>query len=85
MDVCRAKFTVQKKAQMAWGKPGAAEITLSPTYDTSIPEDKLFSEASPSGELHMYVDNPAAVQFFELGKAYYLDFTPAPVPVGSGG
>ena len=42
------------------------------------PEDQRFSKATPSGSLRMQVDNPAALEQFEPGKAYYLDFTPVP-------
>jgi hypothetical protein len=69
----RAEFTVTKVAKTTWG---GTELTLSPQYDQTIPEDRRFQKGTPSGELHMLVDNPPAVEFFELGKPYYLDFTP---------
>ena len=48
---------------------------LSPVYDTSTPENARFTKATPWGELKLNVDNPEAR--FEVGKFYYLDFTPA--------
>jgi hypothetical protein len=39
--------------------------------------NKDWSKWTPSGELKMMVTNPAAIEKFELGKEYYLDFTPA--------
>lgn len=71
----RAKFQVQKITHVSW-QPNAREITLAPMYDTSIPEDKRFSDATPSGEFKMYVNNPAAVEQLELGKFFYIDLTP---------
>ncbi|MGW9025934.1 hypothetical protein ACWGQ5_17360 [Streptomyces sp. NPDC055722] len=44
------------------------------TYDTSVPEDQRYAQATPSGSLHIQVDNPNVV--FEPGQSYYLDFTP---------
>ncbi|MER5912308.1 hypothetical protein ABT124_17890 [Streptomyces sp. NPDC001982] len=43
-------------------------------YDTTVPEDQRYAQATPSGQLTIAVDNPAVV--FEPGKSYYLDFTP---------
>lgn len=73
MAMVRAKFrrnVIEARAGMS-GK----SITFAPMYDTSIPEDLRYSQATPSGELKMYVDNPAVE--FKLGAQYYLDFTEA--------
>jgi hypothetical protein len=32
---------------------------------------------SPSGEIKLGTINPAAWEAFELGREYYIDFTPA--------
>jgi hypothetical protein len=69
----RAKFTVPEIRQHAGCV--ATTIVLRPQYDQTIGEDKRFAKATPSGEVTMYVDNPPAQAFFELGKAYYLDFS----------
>lgn len=71
----RAKFQVQKITQISW-QPNAREITLAPMYDTSIPEDRRFSDATPNGSFTMYVNNPTAVDELELGKFFYIDLTP---------
>lgn len=42
------------------------------------PGNKTWSDATPSGQIEMAITNPAAVAQFEVGKCYYLDFTPAP-------
>ena len=51
-------------------------LKLSAVYDNSE-ENKKFFHATPSGQISMGMLNPAAWQQFELGKEYYVDFTPA--------
>jgi hypothetical protein len=70
----RAKFRVTKIAEWCYG--GGKEITLAPQYDTSIPEDQRYAKATPSGEIYMQVDNPAALEVLSLGTYFYVDFTP---------
>ena len=72
----RAKFRVDKIAKVAWGN--GVEITLSPQYDQSIPEDRRFATATPSGLITMYVDNPPASDYLKLGGFFYVDFTEVP-------
>lgn len=48
-------------------------------YDSSIPEDQRFQLATPTGNITLQIDNPAALEQFEAGKNYYVDFTPANV------
>lgn len=77
----RAKFYVteilhssgmnQKRGQPS-SEP-AATIKLAPAYGTG---NEVWSKYTPAGELRMTVTNPAAIDFFALGDAYYLDFTP---------
>lgn len=40
-------------------------------------ENSKFWQASPSGELWMQINNPAGAEVFEIGREYYVDFTPA--------
>lgn len=70
----RCKFTLSSITRYPYG---GATYTFNPQYDTSIPEDQRFAKASPSGEFRILIDNPAAQEMFELGKAYYFDATPA--------
>jgi hypothetical protein len=79
----RAKFTVSQIRQHYWnnGKEviaGSTEVVLAPQYDTSIPEDQRFAKATPSGEIRMLIDNPAAVEYLKPGEAFYVDFTAVP-------
>lgn len=56
---------------------GSKKVRLHTLYDESIPEDQRFSRATPWGQIEMQIDNPAALEQLEVGKAYYVDFTKA--------
>lgn len=70
----RAKFTVLSHKKYSYGH---TEVALSPQYDTTIPEDQRFAKATPQGSISLTIDNPAAVEELAIGKAFYVDFTPA--------
>lgn len=70
----RAKMVLQTVSEHAWG---AKTLKFATQYDAAIPEDQRFQKATPSGSIEMLVDNPVALQQFDLGKAYYVDFTEA--------
>ena len=40
-------------------------------------ENARFTKATPWGEIRLGIDNPAALEQFQPGKSYYVDFTPA--------
>lgn len=40
-------------------------------------ENARFTKATPWGQIQLGIDNPAALEQFEVGKSYYVDFTPA--------
>jgi hypothetical protein len=42
--------------------------------DTDIPR---FTLATAFGTIEMAIDNPKAMEQFEVGKSYYVDFHPA--------
>jgi hypothetical protein len=88
----RAKFKVDRieRIQMSVPKvngegkteyvPGEVRtITLSPVYGNGDPkhENTKFWQASPSGIIQLGCANLAVAETFELGKEYYVDFTPA--------
>ncbi|MBS0276887.1 MAG: hypothetical protein JSR81_04650 [Proteobacteria bacterium] len=52
-------------------------INMAAEYDNTIPEDRRFCEATPSGTFEMQVTNPAVVEQLKLGKHFYLDLTAA--------
>ncbi len=67
------------------GNPGPYEqvelrsLKFSPVYGNGDPnhENTTFWNASPTGQIALGCVNPAAWQQFEIGKEYYIDFTPA--------
>ncbi|MET3527282.1 hypothetical protein [Phenylobacterium koreense] len=73
----RAKFYVQKIEHVYTGPTSGdcANIILSPVYGDGS-DNAAWSKWTPNGKLEMTVTNPAAIAQFELGKSYYLDFTP---------
>ena len=79
----RAKFTVTELKQTFSypGYPTYKTIVLRPQYDTSIPEDQRFAQATPNGCFEMHINNPAAIEALmpggELGHSFYIDLTPA--------
>ena len=70
----RAKFCCRDKSKDEHND--YHNIVLEAVTDGSD-ENKSFWKHTPSGRLEMSIDNPAAVEQFEVGKEYYLDFTPA--------
>ncbi|MHB9148335.1 MAG: hypothetical protein ACYC2U_08245 [Candidatus Amoebophilus sp.] len=72
----RAKFVVETKDPGDFGN-----ITLSPVYSTDPNhENKKFWDATPAGQIQMWIQNPEAFKHFKLGKEYYVDFTLASMP-----
>jgi hypothetical protein len=54
-------------------------VEMSPVYSSGDPhhENTKFWQASPSGKLELGCINLQAAERFELGREYYIDFTPA--------
>jgi len=74
----RAKFQTNSVTDFGYG---SKEVKLSAVYAMSEEknkEDNQFSKATPSGEIRMMISNPAALDFIQPGKKYYVDFTEAP-------
>lgn len=40
-------------------------------------ENVRFTTATPWGDIRLGINNPAAMEQFEVNKEYYVDFTPA--------
>lgn len=57
-------------------------VHFSPVYSGSE-ENKRFFQATPGGQIAFYTVNEAALNQFEQGKEYYVDFTPAESEVKS--
>ncbi len=73
----RAKFWVTDIEHHHTAGPGevCATVTMMPIYNNGDPENESWSKYTPSGELRMTITNPAAIDAFEKGKPYYIDFT----------
>lgn len=71
----RAKFIVSSINHI-YSSDNCAEITLRAVWGDGK-GNETWSKATPQGELRMMITNPAAIDQFDLGKSYYLDFTPA--------
>lgn len=57
---------------------GSIEVRFGAVYSQDPnSENKNFWESTPNASLQMYITNHAAADLFEIGKEYYLDFTPA--------
>lgn len=76
MVTTRAKFYCTSETRSAHGADGARTYRFQAAYDLDLPEDQRYSKYTPSGSLDITVDNPNVA--FELGRHYYLDFTPVP-------
>lgn len=73
----RAKFRVRDIKHLQTPSPDnvCAELTFFAVYDDGK-GNETWSKATPSGDLKMLVTNPSAIDKFEIGKDYYLDFSP---------
>jgi hypothetical protein len=69
----RAKFVVDSISKTRYGHHS---IKLSPVSGGSE-ENKTFWKYTPSGNIEFQCVNDDAVNQFEVGKEYYVDFTPA--------
>jgi hypothetical protein len=75
----RAKFicnTITRQKHWDPTKGETQTIKLSPVSSGSE-ENKAFFAATPAGSIEIGTVNEVAAKSFELGKAYYVDFTPA--------
>jgi hypothetical protein len=76
--VVRAKFQCLEVKHLHQTDPNGVhvEVRLAPVYGNGE-DNKSWSKWTPAGELKMTITNPSAAEQFDIGKTYYLDFTPA--------
>jgi hypothetical protein len=62
-----------------WEPAEQRTIVMHPVYPNGNPahENSEFWDATPSGEISINCANLEAAKQFELGKEYYVDFSPA--------
>lgn len=75
--VIRAKFCVTSIITTGYA-PGQfhTKVVLEPRYGLELAEDVRFCKATPSGRMEMAIDNPFAIAEMEIGRTFYVDFTP---------
>lgn len=78
MTTVRAKFRVYSITKTKQGDDEMSTIELSPVYsDDPESENRKFWRWTPSGSIKLGCVNPAAVEAFEIGAEYYVDFSKA--------
>lgn len=79
MEKVRAKFSV---GQILKDQFDNTVVRLYAVWDDGVAaENASFAASTPSGTCELYITNPAAAEFFTLGRQVYLDFSPADVPM----
>ena len=67
-----------------FGPNSGVKVNLSAIYPTDSDgykhsaEDHAFFNATPSGNLSMFIQNPYGAELFSPGDDFYLDFTKVP-------
>lgn len=76
----RAKFKVFNVERSKDTKPGEewAKVEMQAAYNDGDPSNASWSKYTPSASCSMYITNPSAIEAFEVGKFYFVDFTPVP-------
>lgn len=72
----RGKFKLSERTEVEWNRT-SRRLKFHAVCNDDTDENQKFHKATPSGEISIVVDNPNAVSQFEIGKTYYVDFTPA--------
>jgi len=72
----RGKFKLAESTQVDYN-PEVRKLKFNAVCNDGTEENAKFHKYTPSGEISMTVDNPSASEQFEIGKSYYVDFTPA--------
>jgi hypothetical protein len=73
IKMVRAKFIVDSKSTTRYGH---GVVELSPVTSRSE-ENKHFWQYTPGGSIKLQITNPDALNDFEVGQEYYIDFTKA--------
>jgi hypothetical protein len=80
----RAKFRCTRRAECTDRRSREERhhgnlVTMQAVYgeDGDDKAEREWSKWTPSGELEMSITNPEAFKQFKIGKAYFVDLTPA--------
>lgn len=74
----RAKFKVVETRRIDYGSGAQEVVKLAPASGAG---NESWSKWTPGGSIEMTITNPEAVAQLELGKHFYVDFSPADAPV----
>ncbi len=77
MSKVRAKFrvtSIARKLYQSGDTAGVGVVTLNPVTGGSD-ENKEFWKATPHGSIELHVTAKDPAELFELGRAYYVEFT----------
>lgn len=69
----RGKFVVKAIEKTEYG---VTIVKLRAIYADDVAENKRFAKATPTASIEMQLDNPIALEFFNLKREFYVDFTP---------
>lgn len=72
------KVTAKFRVHSIDSSPHCSTVRMSPVYSADpASENYSWSQATPGGEISMFITNPAAAGAFELNKEYIVQFEPA--------
>lgn len=75
----RSKFRLSSIVSTEFGPNYVQKKYIFDTlYDDTIPEDRRFCKATPTGRIEMVIDNPTAQAAFVVGQDYYFDAEACP-------
>ena len=72
----RAKFRCTIVIPLNSDRGDTGSVELIPVVGDGTPENAEFFKYTPGGAIRLDVMNESAVNQFEVGKEYYVDFTP---------
>lgn len=68
------------RAKVRCNSKGSSDVSFTTVYEpdgTQNDENARFTTATPWGDIRLGINNPVAMEQFEINKEYYVDFTPA--------
>lgn len=75
-EIRRYRGSVRNPETGNWDSAEMQAVKLNAVAGGSA-EDNTYAQATPAATVDISITNPTTVGFFELGKSYYVDFTPA--------
>jgi len=68
------------RAKVRCNAKSGNEVCFTTVYEPDAEKDTenaRFTKATPWGDIRLGIDNPTALQFFEINKEYFVDFNAA--------